>query len=119
MGRVLPVDGAGMAVFGYEYPPRLALVCVDGWLGSMLVGRSSGWGSAGSLSWSCTACGFLRYQRWMLALSWARASFASVGLSWGRHMSSSGKCDLPGDLLECAGVGGCCCVLLEDECSVT
>jgi hypothetical protein len=108
-----------MAVLGYEYPPRLALVCVDGWLDSMLVGRSSGWGSAGSLSWSCTACGFLRYQRWMLALSWARASFASVGLSWGKHMSSSGKCGLPGDLLECAGVGGCCCVLLEDECSVT
>jgi len=85
-----------------------------------LVGRSSGWGSAGSLSWFCTACGLLRYQRWMLALSCARAKFASAGLSWGRTMSSSGKCCLPGDLWEeSAGVRGCCCVLLEDEGSGT
>ena len=28
LGRVLPV--AGMAVLGYEYPPRLALVGVEG-----------------------------------------------------------------------------------------
>jgi hypothetical protein len=82
----------------------------------MLVGSLSGWGSAGSLSWFCTACGLLRYQRWMLALSCARARVASVGLSWGRTMSYSGKNCLPGVLWEeSAGVRGCCCVLPEDE----
>ena len=48
VGRVLP--DAGTAVLWYEYPPRLVLVGVegvDGLGGSMLVWRSSGWGSVG------------------------------------------------------------------------
>ena len=112
-GRGVSRSGVvGVAVLGFGYPPRLASPdvggiwgCLDEW---MVVGRSSGWGSAGSLRWFATAWGFLRYQRWTLALSWARASAASVGVSWGSAMSSTGNRDLPGGFREWgASVGGC------------
>ena len=100
MRRVSRDGVVGVAVLGCRYPFRLASVeGIASCLGKlMLVGRSSGWGSAGSLSWFGTACGFLRYQRWMLALSWIRAISASVGVSWGSAMSSTGNRGLPGGL---------------------
>ncbi len=40
-------------------------------------------------------------------VSWTRASSASVGVSWGSAMSSTGNLDLPGGLFEgSAGVRG-------------
>ena len=60
------------------------------------------------------ACACLRYQRWMLALSWARAVSASVGVSWGSVKASTGVCCLPGGVLGVvASVSGRFCVLLE------
>jgi hypothetical protein len=50
----------------------------------------------------------------MLALSWARAVSASVGVSWGSVMASTGICCLPGGMLGVgASVSGRFCVLLE------
>ena len=61
-----------------------------------------------------SVCACLRYQRWMLALSWARAVSASVGVSWGSVMASTGICCLSGGMLGVgASVSGRFCVLLE------